>query len=90
MLLPQYGSEMDPLFSYFSVYLGLGIGMILIILCCYHNMVLGWTLYFLILSVYLGLGIGIILIILCWCYNMVLGWTLYYLIILLIYILVLV
>ena len=76
MLLLQYGSGSDPLFSYFSVYLGLCIGMILLILCCYYNMVLGWTLYFR-FSVYLGLGIGMILIILCWCINMALGWILY-------------
>ena len=48
VLLLQYDSGMDPLLSYFSVYLGLCIGMIVMILCCYYNMVLGWTLYYLI------------------------------------------
>ena len=33
MLVLQYGSGMDPLLSYYSFYLGLGIGMILMILC---------------------------------------------------------
>ena len=48
MLFLQHICGMDPLLSYYSVYLGLGIGMILTILCCYYNIVLGWTLYYLI------------------------------------------
>ena len=51
VLVLQYGFGMDPLLSYYSVYLGLGIGMILMmtILCCYCNMNVGWILYYLII-----------------------------------------
>ena len=53
MLLLQYDSGMDPLLSYYSVYLGHGIVLILMntILCCYCNMNVGWTLYYLIILI---------------------------------------
>ena len=74
---------MDPLLSYYSVYLGLGIGMILMtaISCWYYSMLCDGPFFLSHFSVDIGLGIGMILMtaILCCYYNMILGWALYYL-----------